>query len=138
MASDGILKILAGADRKKYNLHMADCQESVTSLHTWSVEIDSIQYLVCLKDHSHVNVAEALEVFSSHNNTVIKEESGTSNTNQSYDQHQALADKRAIWLLLDIARSYITQQMDVHKLVGIVMVATKSLPESLREKSFIR
>eukprot|EP00957_Ditylum_brightwellii_P072274 5493523-Ditylum_brightwellii.AAC.1 len=28
--------------------------------------------------------------------------------------------------------------MDVHKLVGIVAVAIESLPESLREKSFIR
>eukprot|EP00957_Ditylum_brightwellii_P100952 7694671-Ditylum_brightwellii.AAC.1 len=34
MASDGTVKILAGVDRKKHNLNLADCQELVTTLRT--------------------------------------------------------------------------------------------------------
>eukprot|EP00957_Ditylum_brightwellii_P078224 5948129-Ditylum_brightwellii.AAC.1 len=34
MALDRTLKILAGADRNKHNLNMADCQESITTLRT--------------------------------------------------------------------------------------------------------
>eukprot|EP00957_Ditylum_brightwellii_P183419 13971816-Ditylum_brightwellii.AAC.1 len=44
---------------------------------------------------SHVNVTEALAIFAQHNIVVAKEESRSSGTNQSYDQQQAVADKRA-------------------------------------------
>eukprot|EP00957_Ditylum_brightwellii_P065027 4932955-Ditylum_brightwellii.AAC.1 len=60
---------------------------------------------------------------------VIKEKSGTSDINQPYNQQQAVTDKRVTRQLLDIARSQMTQKMNVHKLVGIAVVAMKSLPE---------
>jgi hypothetical protein len=87
---------------------------------------------------SHVNVTEALEVFAQHNIVVVKEESGASDTNQSYDQQQAVADKKATRQLLDIARPRMSQRMDQYKLVGVILVAIKSLPLSLWESSFIR
>ena len=34
MASDGTVNVLAGVNRKKHNLNLADCQELVTTLHT--------------------------------------------------------------------------------------------------------
>ena len=35
---------------------------------------------------SHVNVTDALELFAAHKITIVKEESGSSDTNQAYDQ----------------------------------------------------
>eukprot|EP00957_Ditylum_brightwellii_P150610 11467645-Ditylum_brightwellii.AAC.1 len=68
----------------------------------------AIQEMDVIKDHpdweacstydglkSHVNVTEALELFAAHKMTIVKEESGSSDTNQAYDQLQAVADKQS-------------------------------------------
>ena len=53
---------------------------------------------------SHVNVTRALQKFAEYLIRVAKEEGGTSATNQSYDQEQAVKDKMHTRRLLDLAR----------------------------------
>eukprot|EP00957_Ditylum_brightwellii_P199654 15220415-Ditylum_brightwellii.AAC.1 len=44
---------------------------------------------------SYINATEALELFAAHKMTIVKEESGFSNTNQAYDKLQAVADNQS-------------------------------------------
>jgi hypothetical protein len=87
---------------------------------------------------SHVNVTEALEVFAENKIIVVKEESRSSDTNQAYDQLQAVADKCVTRQLLDIARTKVSGKMDQNKLVAVIAVAVKGLSGDLWKNSFIR
>ena len=87
---------------------------------------------------SHVDVTEALEVFAENKIIIVKEESGSSDTNQAYDQLQVVADKRATRQLLDIARTKVSGKMDQNKLVAVIAVAVKGLSGDLWKNSFIR
>ena len=85
---------------------------------------------------SHVNVNEALQVFSDANIRAVKEEAGTSHVNQPYDQETAQADKRASRQLLEIARRKVKGNIDQWKLIGILIVAMNNLKEDVWIKSF--
>ena len=85
---------------------------------------------------SHVNVNEALQQFAVNNIRSVKEEAGTSHVNQPYDQAQALADKRASRQLLEMARTKVNGNIDQWKLIGILIVAIKSLKDDVWIKSF--
>eukprot|EP00957_Ditylum_brightwellii_P193176 14709085-Ditylum_brightwellii.AAC.1 len=56
---------------------------------------------------SHVNVTRVLEIFAENKVDVAKEEGNASDTNQSYNQMQAVADKQATRQMLDFARKRI-------------------------------
>ena len=86
---------------------------------------------------SHVNVTRALEIFAENKVDVVKEEGGASDTNQSYDQMQAVADKRATRQLLDFARKRITS-FDQVSMIAVIAVAIKNLDASIWESSFRR
>ena len=79
-----------------------------------------------------------MELFATHKITIVKEESESSDTNQAYDQLQAVADKQSMRQLLDIARSKVNGRMDQNKLVAIISIALKDLPGTLWKNSFIR
>eukprot|EP00957_Ditylum_brightwellii_P178709 13612218-Ditylum_brightwellii.AAC.1 len=81
--------------------------------------------------NSHVNVTEALEMFAAHNIIIEKKKCGASGINQSYDHQQTVAEKRASQQLLDVKRTQMSQRIDQHKLVRVVLDVMTSLSASI-------
>ena len=84
---------------------------------------------------SHVNVTEGLEIMSENKLHAAKEESGTSQICQSYDQHQARQDKQVTGDLTEIARGRVSC-MDQWALLGVLVVGIKNMDGRHWENSF--
>ena len=73
--------------------------------------------LTCDGFGSHVNVPEALQVFTDHKIMLAKEEGDSSHVSQSYDQSVAKCDKLETRCLLDMVRTYVSSVIDQYVLV---------------------
>eukprot|EP00957_Ditylum_brightwellii_P105872 8073936-Ditylum_brightwellii.AAC.1 len=73
--------------------------------------------LTCDGFGSHINIPEALQVFTDHKNMLVKEEGYSLHVSQSYDQSIAKCDKLETRCLLDMVHTYVNAVIDQYVLV---------------------
>jgi hypothetical protein len=73
---------------------------------------------------SHVNIAEANQIFTDHKIWIVKEEADSSQTNQAYDQLQAKRDKARMRPLVDLVSKH-CGVINQFQLIAIMIHALK-------------
>eukprot|EP00957_Ditylum_brightwellii_P106411 8117698-Ditylum_brightwellii.AAC.2 len=85
---------------------------------------------------SHIMVADALEVFCSTKNHVVKEEGCTSHVYQSYNKEVMYNDKSISRQLLEIEQSQINDSVDQWELLAVLIVAILNTEKDTWTNSF--
>ena len=84
---------------------------------------------------SHINNVEAMASFQSAGIYILKEKADSSHVNQPYDQHRALADKKAFRLAMDMIRltGKASQQLMVASIIEAIKANTTAWSDSFKK-----